>query len=93
MHESEPDKQFTESEQIKAAIAATEARERALESTLLSTGPSEIEMLTVTLLMRNYDVMITLLEHFDKEAAEQLWAKHNEGEHFNPAIFLPVLSE
>lgn len=50
----------------------------------------EIEEILMTILhqtMRNYDVMIHLLKHFDKEAADMIVDKHEKMEVWGPPPF------
>lgn len=52
--------------------------------------PDPEELLTLLLIqeMRNYDVMIHLLMHFDEEVAKQLVEKHEKLEQWGPLPFI-----
>ena len=52
--------------------------------------PDPEELLTLLLIqeMRNYDVMIHLLMHFDEEVASQLVEKHEKLEQWGPLPFI-----
>lgn len=52
--------------------------------------PDPEELLTLLLIqsMRNYDIMIHLLKHFDKETAAQLVARHERLEQWGPLPFI-----
>jgi hypothetical protein len=45
----------------------------ALEGRLITSGPSEEQLVIVALLMRLYDVNMALLSHFDKETADRIF--------------------
>lgn len=55
----------------------------------LITTPTETELVTVSLLMRIYDVQLALLAHFDQERADEVYETHEKGGHYNPPIFIP----
>jgi hypothetical protein len=48
----------------------------------------EIALAQLTLLMRNYDLMMALLNHFDKDTADAIYEAHENGQTFNPAIWM-----
>lgn len=52
--------------------------------------PDPEELLTLLLIqqMRNYDVLIHLLLHFDEEAAKQLLTMHEKLEQWGPLPFI-----
>lgn len=59
-----------------------------------STGPKmlpgyEAQLVTISLLMRIYDVQSALLHHFAPDKADEIYDAHSEGGHFNPAVFIP----
>lgn len=64
-----------------------------LSAELISTGPSETELVIVALLMRIYDVQSALLAHFDEARANEVYETHEKGGHFNPQIFIPTPEE
>ena len=78
MKEVEPDKQFPGEEVPSEEFAP-----------VLSSGPSEIELATIALLMRIYDTQSAILHALDPEKANEVWDAHARGDHFNPEIFIP----
>ena len=58
-----------------------------------SQAPSETELIIVALLMRLYDVNMALLSHFDKQTADNIYDTHANGGTFNPAVFIPTISD
>lgn len=63
------------------------------ENTAPAASPSETELVIVALLMRNYDISMALLSHFDKETADRIYDAHENGGTFNPPIFIPTPTE
>lgn len=63
-----------------------------LEAQQISVGPSETELVIVSLLMRLYDVQMAILTSMDEDKANQVYESHEKGEHFNPPIFVPDVS-
>lgn len=59
---------------------------------LVTTGPSEVELLTITLLTRLYDIGMAILTVMDEEKAGMVFDAHDNGENFNPELFIPDLS-
>lgn len=59
----------------------------------VSGGPSETELVQVALLMRLYDLNLALLSHFDSKRANEVYAAHEKGEHFNPPVYIPEVPE
>jgi len=59
-------------------------------SELTEPKPDPEELLTLLLIqsMRNYDILIHLLKHFDEETAAQLLEKHEKLEQWGPLPFL-----
>lgn len=68
------------------AEATTEGFEAGM---LMSTGPSETELVQVALLMRLYDLGMAILTSMDEDKANQVFEAHEKGEHFNPPVFIP----
>lgn len=64
-----------------------------LEAQLVSTGPSETELVIVSLLMRLYDLNLAILNHLDENRANEIYEAHEKGEHFNPPVFIPEVPE
>lgn len=64
-----------------------------LEAHLISTGPSETELVQVALLMRLYDLGMAILTSMDENKANQVFEAHEKGGHFNPPIFIPESPE
>lgn len=60
-----------------------------LPGELISTGPSETELVQVALLMRLYDLGMAILTSLDEDKANQVYEAHEKGEHFNPPVFIP----
>jgi len=60
-----------------------------LPGELISTGPSETELVQVALLMRLYDLGMAILTAMDEDKANQVYEAHENGGHFNPPIFIP----
>lgn len=60
---------------------------------LMTTGPSETELVTVALLMRLYDINLALLNHFDPARANEIYDAHEKGGSFNPPIFIPQVGD
>lgn len=59
-------------------------------SELIDSDKPDVEEILMTLLhqtIRNYDVMIHLLKHFDEEAAGMLVSKHENMEVWGPPPF------
>lgn len=56
---------------------------------LISTGPSETELVQVALLMRLYDLGMAILTAMDEDKANQVFEAHEKGGHFNPPVFIP----
>lgn len=54
-----------------------------------NTGPSETELVIVSLLMRLYDLNLAILSHLDEKRADEIYEAHEKGAHFNPTIFIP----
>lgn len=59
----------------------------------LTGGPSEVELLTITLLTRLYDIGMAILTVMDEEKAGMVFDAHDKGENFNPELFIPDLSD
>lgn len=53
--------------------------------------PNEIQSAILVTLMRIYDVQMALLTHFDTATADAIYAKHEQGEDYNPTIFIPTM--
>lgn len=64
-----------------------------LEAQLVSTGPSETELVIVSLLMRLYDINLAILNHLNESRADEIYEAHEKGEHFNPPIFVPEVND
>jgi len=60
-----------------------------LPAQLMSTGPSETELVIVALLMRLYDLNLAILSNLDEARADEIYEAHEKGGHFNPPIFIP----
>lgn len=88
MREVNRDEKFPEEYGNESSDAGSEH----LEPVLDNTEPTTQELITISLLMRNYDLLLALLNHFDKELADEVWEAHSKGGHMNPAMFLPDLS-
>lgn len=56
---------------------------------VLSSGPSETELVIVALLMRIYDTNVEILRALDEDKADAVWELHEQGGHANPPIFIP----
>lgn len=65
------------------------------ESTPLEmhTSPSETELVTVSLLMRLYDLNLAILAGLNEVRADEIYEAHERGEHFNPPIFVPDVAK
>lgn len=50
--------------------------------------PEELMTLLLIQMMRNYDVLMHLLKHFDQESAQELLEKHEKLEQWGPLPFL-----
>jgi hypothetical protein len=59
---------------------------------LVSTGPSDAELLTITLLGRLYDIQMAILTVLDEETAGKVFDAHEQGENFNPPMYIPDLT-
>lgn len=59
---------------------------------LVSTGPSETELVIVSLLMRLYDLNLAILSTMDEKRADEIYEAHEKGGHFNPPVFIPEVS-
>lgn len=57
---------------------------------VLQSSPPEHELALLTLALRQYDVLMAILTHFDEETANKIFDAHSKGEHFNPPIYIPV---
>lgn len=58
-----------------------------------STGPREVELVIVSLLMRLYDLNLALLAETSQKRADEVYNAHTKGEHFNPPIFVPEVND
>lgn len=54
---------------------------------------SDVELMTLTLLMRLYDIGLALLSNVNEEDATKVLEAHARGEVFNPAISIPTFTE
>lgn len=83
MHETTPDQQFaplleaTHDEELKKQLGLVN------QSLLVQVG----------LLMRIYDVQMALLSSVWKEKADEIWDAHQNGQHYNPNIFVPQVKD
>lgn len=59
-----------------------------------ATGPNvtEGELVIISLLMRLYDLNMALLNHFDSDAADNIYESHQQGLTFNAQLFIPEIS-
>lgn len=80
MRESIEDQKFPDSSKRVLEVAAKK-----------TSGPSEAELVIISLLMRIYDVNLALLSHFNSEVADEIHDGHAEGKSFNPPMFIPAL--
>ena len=60
-----------------------------LPAQLVTTGPSETELVIVSLLMRLYDLNLAILATMNEARADEIYEAHEKGGHFNPPIFIP----
>lgn len=88
MKEVEPDNKWIED----AGYVPTNTPQEFGETELVTTGPSEAELLTITLLTRLYDIGMAILTVMDEEKAGMVFDAHDKGENFNPELFIPDLS-
>lgn len=78
---------------VSDAADATATQDGFDAGILMTTGPSETDLVIVSLLMRLYDIQMALLSKVDKELADSIYDTHNGGGHFNPQIFIPSTDE
>lgn len=53
--------------------------------------PSTESKIIISLLMRIYDVQMAMLSHMSKDTADRLYEAHENGEDYNPTIFIPEI--
>lgn len=78
---------------VTDAADAASTQEGFEAGVLMDTGPSETDLVIVSLLMRLYDLNLALLAHFDQKRADEVYEAHEKGEHFNPPVFIPEVSD
>lgn len=71
----------------------TAGAEDLLSSTKETTGPSEAELIIITLLMRLYDLSYAHLYAINPTIADEVFAAHDKGELGNPQMYLPEVSK
>jgi hypothetical protein len=58
---------------------------------VLESQPDEVQSAILVTLMRLYDVQMALLNHFDTASADAIFEKHQQGEDYNPTIYIPTM--
>jgi hypothetical protein len=82
MKEVEPDNKWVEDTPEEFGVSQE----------LMSTGPSDAELLSITILARLYDIGMAILTHLDEETAGKVFEAHEKGENFNPPMYIPDLT-
>lgn len=93
MHETEPEKGLTDAGNSSGPHLHFGVETFEGEHADTSYAALEAQLVTVSLLMRIYDVQMALLSLQDKSMADEIFDAHEKGATFNPPVFIPELSE